>query len=200
MFPGRAGAAQRPCGAVRVLLHHVANADAAGHAKLEPVEGVPREHGPQRRDVRGAEGPEGPGPVAGRPRPRDRRPAAGGRHAVVEGDRREQRAVRRGRVCGLVERPEPEAGTVHAAADRQRTGPHRRAVGVRVLVLGVADGSGGFRGRSAHVLVRRQDGAVQRCVQLRRRRHSRKHVSPLYFFGTRVDYFRVTGYKVLTGV
>lgn len=156
---------RRARGTVRVLLHHVAHADAVAHAEPEPAEGVPREPAPGQRHVFRA-GKRPVQRVRGPTRGRGGHAAAGHADVHMADDHPEQRAVRAGHTGGLVERPEPEARAVHADARGQRTGPRGRPAGVRLLLLRAAHGNGRHRGRGSHGSGRRQDGAVQRDVQL----------------------------------
>lgn len=98
-------------------------------------------------------------------------PAAGGRHALVAAGRPEHCAVRAGRVRRVLERPAPKARAVHVDTGGQRAGPRRWPRGLRLLVQRTPHGSGRPRRGGAHVTGRRQDGSVQRDVQLRRRCH-----------------------------
>lgn len=105
--------------------------------------------------------------LCGRSRGRGGHSATGGQHARVAADHPEQCAVRAGHIRGLLERPEPETGAVHAVDHGQRAGSRRRTSGVRLLLLRTAHGGGGPGGGRAHVLGRWPNGLIQRPLQLR---------------------------------
>jgi len=86
--------------------------------------------------VRGA-GDEDRGRLSGR---RGGRPKAGHRYDDVANVRAEHSAVRAHATGGCLERPDPEARSVHAVAALRRTSPERGPTAVCLLLLSAAHG------------------------------------------------------------
>lgn len=142
-------------GTVRVLFHHGAHVDAAGHAKFKSPKGVQSESAVKRRDLYRAGRPDQSQIEYDHSQVRGGHTAADDQHAHLAADHPEQSAVRVGHIHGLLERPESEARAVHDSVYGQRVGTRGWTVGVRVLFLRTADGSRGHHGRRTHVPGRR---------------------------------------------
>lgn len=121
------------------VLHDGLHAHLAHRAQPKSAEGVQSQSGTARRRVRRAYG------RPGRHRYRGDHPAASHQHAIVANVRAERGPVPAGAAGRLVERPDPEAGAVHAAAADRRTAPECRSAGVRLLLPAAAHGGGRTR-------------------------------------------------------
>lgn len=146
--------------------------DAVGvrHAEPEPGKGVSGQLAHGRRHVRRTV------QRIGRRlrRRREVSPGAGVRRDSVEDDRAERRAVRVGRVRRFVERPAPEAQTVHSGTRSGRVRGHGRPTSLRLLLLRVSHGSDGRCGSRTCRPHRWRGVAHHIRVQLRRRRYHGK--------------------------
>jgi len=147
------------------LLHRVQRAGVPGHAKPEPAEGVPGEPGHGQRDVFGAREPDDEQLHEGR---RGGRARAGGRHDHMENDCAEQHTVRVDHIHRVVERPEPQAQTVHVDTDHRRVPHQYRSAGLYILFLRTAHGGGRTGGVRTAGHDGRMDDNVHGRVQLRR--------------------------------
>lgn len=123
------------------VLHDGVHDGHAHRVQPEHAEGMPREPQAARRDVRGA-GDENRGQLSGR---RGGRPEAGHRHDDVADVRAEHSAVRAHAVGGCLERPDPEARSMHAVAALRRTSPERGPTALCLLLLSAAHGGGWSR-------------------------------------------------------
>lgn len=120
------------------MLHDSVHDGHAHRVQPELAEGMSREPPAARRDVRGASD-EDRGWLSGR---RGGCPKAGHRHDDVANVCAERAAVRAHAVGGRLERPDPEARSLHAVTAVRRTGPERGPTAVRLLLLSTANGSG----------------------------------------------------------
>lgn len=98
------------------LLHRDQRTGLVVHAKLEPAEGVPGEPETGRRDLFRSGEPRHERKLH---RPGGHRPGTGGRHDDMENVCAEQHTVDTDSVCGVVERPEPEAQAGHGHTRRR---------------------------------------------------------------------------------
>lgn len=149
------------------LLHRVQRAGVASHAKPKPPEGVPGEPAAGQQHVRSV---GEPGCRQLYARRRGDRAGASGRYDHLEDDCAEQYPVRTDHIHWILERPKPQAQTVHAHTDHRRVPHQYRAACLHVLLLRAAHGGGWPRRVRATSHHRRLDDYVHGRVQLRGRR------------------------------
>jgi len=135
------------------------------HAKPEHAEGLPGEPELRGRGVLGS-GEQERHVLPGR---RGGSAAAGIQDDVLAEPLPEHGAVCSDDVHRFVERPEPEAETVHGVTDIRRAGAQRRPDRLRVLLLRAADGGGWCRRNATAVRYRWLTGTDARRVRVRGR-------------------------------